>query len=254
MNGMTYSTARWELNGPGATLSCGPLEAIARCDHQGLDVIATSWRGHKVPGISVLCSPGPAQCAGVLDVSERYVRGSDFIASCRPAGEHRIAPQIYWRASFHPAANAARVEMVISAQTDLLDSGPAWSISSIVRDSDLFYANISGAAPSFIEISRAEHNFVRPAESAAHLFVFRVPGLSISYAQMVHPSDFASADIDLDGMQPLVLNTTLFPERLEKGVIRRGRICGWFLPAENDLAAVLQLAREFVDEPLPLTT
>jgi len=253
MNGKMDSTVRWDMNGPGAMLTCGPLEGIARCDDQGLDVIATKWRDQAIPGISVLCSAGPTQCAGLLDVAERYVRGRDFIASCRPAGQHRIAPQIYWRASFQAALNAARIELVISAQTDLLYSGPAWSISSFVRDSVLFYANIS-AEPSFIEISQAGHNFVKPAESAAHLFVFRVPALGISYAQMVHPSDFASADIDLDGMQPLVLNTTLFPERLEKGVIRRGRICGWFMPAENDLTTAVQLAREFVDEPLPLTT
>jgi len=251
MNGMIDSTARWNINGPAATLTCGPLEAIARCDDQGLDVIARKWAGQDIPGVSVLCSAGPTQCAGILDVAERYVRGNDFIATCRPAGEHRIAPQIYWRASFHPAVNAVRIELVISAQTDLLDSGPAWSISSILRDSGLFYSNLH-AEPSFIEISRAEHNFVRQAESAAHLFVFRVPGLGISYAQMVHPSDFVSAHAPLE-QTPHLVQATLFPEHLEKGVIRRARICGWFLPAENDLETAVALARQFVDEPLPLT-
>jgi hypothetical protein len=45
----------------------------------------------------------------------------------------------------------------------------------------------------------------------------------------------------------------LFPEHLEKGVIRRGRVCGWFMPAENDLETAVALARQFVAEPLPLT-
>jgi hypothetical protein len=246
------STVRWDLNGPGATLICGPLEAFARLDAQGLDVIASKWRGQAVPGISVLCSAGPTQIAGQLDVAERYVRGNDFIASCKPAGQQRLAPQVYWRASFHPAFNAARIELVLSAQTDLLDSGPAWSLSSAVRDAALFYANAHGE-PSFVELTRGDQSFVKPAESAEHLFVFRFAALGLTYAQMVHPSDFASAEIDLDGEQPLVLNTTLFPERLEKGVIRRGRVCGWFLPAENDLETAVKLAREFVGEPLPLT-
>jgi len=70
---------------------------------------------------------------------------------------------------------------------------------------------------------------------------------------MVHPSDFAGASVALDGRQPMVVNSTLFPERLEKGVIRRGRICGWLMPVENDLATATILARSFVDEPLPLT-
>jgi hypothetical protein len=46
----------------------------------------------------------------------------------------------------------------------------------------------------------------------------------------------------------------LFPERLEKGVIRLARICGWFMPAENDLATAVELAKRFVAEPPPLTT
>ena len=50
-----------------------------------------------------------------------------------------------------------------------------------------------------------------------------------------------------------MLRATLFPERLEKGVIRRGRVCGWFMPVENDLETAVRLARAFVEEPLPLT-
>jgi len=247
-----HSTVSWDLNGPGAILKCGPLEAYVRCEEQGLDLIATQWGELAIAGIAVLTSAGPTECAGLLNVAERYVRGADFIANCQPAGAHRIAPQIYWRSAFHAEFNAARIELVLSAQTDLLDSGPAWGISSIVRDAALFYANLD-AQPSFIEISGGEHDFTKPAKSAEHLFVFRIASLGISYAQMVHPSDFASAEINLDGEQPLALSTTLFPDRLEKGVIRRGRICGWFLPAQNDLETAVMLARDFVKEPLPLT-
>ena len=71
---------------------------------------------------------------------------------------------------------------------------------------------------------------------------------------MVHPSDFVAAQVDADMQLNQCLSTTLFPEHLEKGVIRRGRICGWFMPTETDLEVAVQLARQFVDEPLPLTT
>ena len=66
---------------------------------------------------------------------------------------------------------------------------------------------------------------------------------------MVHPTDFVSARLQ----HTRHVETTLFPEHLEKGVIRRGRICGWFMPAENDLDTAVELAREFVNEPPPLT-
>ena len=50
------------------------------------------------------------------------------------------------------------------------------------------------------------------------------------------------------------ITSKLFPERLEKGVIRRGRICAWFLPREADLAIAAELFRRFVSQPPPLTT
>ncbi len=250
---MSESEVSWKLSGPGATLKCGLLEAFARCDNEGLDLLVSKWRDQAIPGVSVLCSAGPAQCAGQLDIAERYVRGTDLVATCKPVGEYRIAPQIYWQASFHPALNAARVEMVLSAQTDLLDSGPAWSVNSFLRGAELFYSGLYPQAV-FANITRASRDFALRAATSEHLFVFRLASLGLSYAQMVHPTDFASADVAMDEGQPLLLSTTLFPDRLEKGVIRRGRICGWFMPAENDLETAVKLAREFVAEPPPLTT
>jgi hypothetical protein len=248
---MTERDVAWELSGPGATLKCGPLEAYARCDAQGLDVVVTKWGERLTPGISVLCSVGPMESAGQLEVAERFVRGNDFVVSCLPAGQHRITPHVYWRAAFRREVNAARVELVLSAQTDLLDSGPTWHINSFVREAALSHCSIQG--PRQVEDVSAAVRTFDAATSSEHLFLFRVPSLGISYAQMVHPSDFAGANVALNGTQPMVVTSTLFPERLEKGVIRRGRICGWIMPIQNDLETAVQLAREFVEEPLPLT-
>jgi len=248
---MNEQDVKWELSGPGATLTCGPLEAYARCDAHGLDLLITKWAQRSMPGISVLCSAGPMESAGQLEISDRYTRGHDFVVSCLPAGQHRITPHIYWRAAFHRESSAARIELVLSAQTDLLDSGPAWRINSFVRDAALLHCDIQGER-AVDDISAVVKAF-DAAVSSEHLFLFRAPSLGITYAQMVHPSDFAGANVALDGRQPMVVSTTLFPERLEKGVIRRGRICGWVMPVENDIETAVMLARDFVNEPLPLT-
>jgi hypothetical protein len=216
-----------------------------------LDVVVTKWAERPTPGISVLCSAGPVEAAGQLQVFERYVRGNDLVVSCLPAGPHQITPHVYWRAKFCREFNASRIELVLSAQTDLLDSGPAWHINSFVREATLLHCDIREHR-QVEDISAVVKTF-DAADSTEHLFLFRAQSLGITYAQMVHPSDFAGANVALDGRQPMVVGSTLFPERLEKGVIRRGRICGWFMPAENDLETAVKLAREFVDEPLPLT-
>jgi len=241
----------WRPEEAGAHLKCGPLEALAGCDSDGLDLIVESWNGKPVGGIAVLCSGGPNERGGRLDVAERYVRGHDFIERCAPAGPHRITPSIYWRASFDKAISAARVELVLSAQTELLDSLPTWTVVSFVLGAQRFYT-CDLSQPTFADISALAKKMT-VSESQEHLFVFRIQSLGLSYAQMVHPSDFVSAEAPFDGNQPLTLESTLFPEHLEKGVIRRGRICGWFMPVENDLETAVELARQFVDEPLPLT-
>jgi hypothetical protein len=248
---MNPQDVHWELNGPGATLKCGPLEAFARCDEQGLDLILSKWGDRATPGFSVLCSAGPVELTGQIHVAERYIRGNDFVVSCQPTGQHRITPHLYWRAAFIESLNAARIELVLSAQTDLLDSGPTWQIASFVREAALFHTGIKGNA-AVEDLTNAVRTF-GAAEFPEHLFLFRVPALGLTYAQMVHPSDFAGASVALDGRQPMVVNSTLFPERLEKGVIRRGRICGWLMPADDDVATATALARDFVDEPPPLT-
>src|SRR5207247_1779089 len=129
-------------SGSGAMLKCGPLAAFARCDEQGLDFIVSKWGERAAPGFSVLCSAGPAESAGQLQVADRYIRGNDFVVSCQPAGQHCITPHLYWRAAFHKSLNAISIELVVSAQTDLLDSGPTWQIASFVRDASLFHCGI----------------------------------------------------------------------------------------------------------------
>jgi hypothetical protein len=81
-----------------------------------------------------------------------------------------------------------------------------------------------------------------------------MPQHGLSYAQLVHPSDYVAAELGIDSEPPYSLLTTLFPERLEKGVIRRGRVASFFMPSEDDLDVAVELARRFVSGPLPLTT
>jgi hypothetical protein len=87
------------------------------------------------------------------------------------------------------------------------------------------------------------------------LLLARNPRADLSYAELPLPADCSSAEVEFSFPEARVrlVRTRLVADRLEKGVIRRARICGWFLPSENDLAAAVELAKQFVDEPLPLT-
>jgi hypothetical protein len=147
---------------------------------------------------------------------------------------------------------AAKLELIVSVKTDLLDSRPLSRTHSLISPEATIMHAASLAEPRFETVKPGRHRF-DTKDSSEHLFVFRMPELELSFAQLVHPSDFVAAELGLDGEPPYSLLTTLFPERLEKGVIRRGRVCGFFMPVKNDLEIAAELARRFVDEPLPLT-
>jgi hypothetical protein len=235
--------ALWRIEGQQGKLRCGPLKAIAEC---GLDAIAfhpTAWQGKKIaPNSMEVLSARRTSVA----ISELYVRGSDLFAEYAPEVD-RVYRQVYWRATETQFA-AVQIELVVSVRTDLLDSQPHWPIRSSVGGAELLHAGQLDAK-AFHEVCGQQLQF-SCQDSAEHLFIFRQPKLGMSYAEMVHPSDFFAAECDGGEMR---VRHDLFPERLEKGVIRRGRICSWFLPGEDDLARAVELARQFVAEPLPLT-
>ena len=254
------SAARWNLENQRGGLVCGPLVGEAQAGPFSLGFAVTGWNGRAVDRIGVLNSSGPTDRTAALVLAEAYVRGDDLVFQYEKLPPHNVAPLIYWRASCDESRQATRVEMIVSVQTDLLHSVPQFPIASSVLDAELWRCaelmdSAERAADKFQRIEqRASIAPLTRDQSPTHLFVFRSAKLGLTYAEMVHPSDFVWARPVVATGEPISVTSSLFPEHLEKGVIRRGRICGWFLPCENDLAVAVELARQFVDEPLPLTT
>jgi hypothetical protein len=243
----------WRLQGDAADLACGPLGARVEFASALTGVRPNSWRGQAIAPageFSVLSTSGPS----AQKIAEPYIRGQDLVVTLAKQPPFFFAPSIYWRSRLHSALAAAQIEMILSIQTDLLDSRPQSTVQSALVNCRAFHARAL-AAEAFQEVTPASGS-ARFAEDGRgeHLFLFRDAARGFSYAEMTHPSDFFTAVID-GGPQPgdWRLTWALFPHHLEKGVIRRGLVSGWFLPVENDLAAAAQLAREFVREPPPLT-
>jgi hypothetical protein len=248
------SAARWNLENQRGALVCGPLEGEAQAGPLSFGFAVTRWNGRAVDRIGVLNSSGPADRAVALVLTEAYVRGDDLVFQYEKLPPHNVAPLIYWRASCDESRQAARIEMIVSVQTDLLHSVPQFPIASSVVDAELWHC-AELAPDKFQRIEqRASIAPLTRDQSPTHLFVFRSAKLGLTYAEMVHPSDFVWAQPVVATGESISVTSSLFPEHLEKGVIRRGRICGWFLPCENDLAVAVELARLFINEPLPLTT
>jgi hypothetical protein len=249
---MTTRVSPWNLTATTATLQCGPLSGqIDLANLGGLD--ETCWLGKPlhVRSLSLRLPLDRYQQPSTL--TDCYSRGNDLVATFERVAPGSVSPQVYWRARHHEDHGAVGIEVIISMHTDLLDSQPRSAVWTSVKDSRaLRTAHLDPSG--FRETSAGSYKRMAFTTSNINLMVCRREWFpKVSYAEMVHPDDFC--ELDPGGSHNAAkLEWMLFPERLEKGVIRRARISGWFMPAENDLATAVELAKRFVAEPPPLTT
>jgi hypothetical protein len=248
--------AVWTLVYGCAQLEVGSLRAEVR--HAALDrgITTLQWRSKPVLDCRLLqlrcpaCSPTPPPLV------DSYVRGRDLVANYAEAARGAVQPHIYFRAG--NSGDAAGLELIVSMQTSFLDSQPESLVTSELHASEVLILDsvLEQVAQPF-DPAVQQATFSGAAGKAAYLFLFRLSD-SLSYAEMVHPGDFVSAQLDASSTATrpgtlFKLTWRLFPEPLEKGVIRRCRIAGWFLPRDNDQQRSADLFRQFVEEPLPLT-
>jgi hypothetical protein len=242
----------WELVDDVATFSLPSLTGRINVLEPWRGLQSPAWKGTALPAsVSVLQVDARELIAANRLPLEVYVRQSDLIATYAPSEGRNVQSQIYWRAS--QSATVASVELIISAQTHLLDSRPSLLALTSLPGGQVI--QLAAGADQFAELSlddRSRADYL--PEQVTPLFLFRPHAATYSYAEMVQPADFAGASLELRGGELLRFSHHLFAERLEKGVIRRVRLRGIFLPRQGDLEQALVSYREFIGSPLPLTT
>ena len=176
-------------------------------------------------GCSLLGVRDPAIGPPDNPLVDHYTRGDDLVALYDVLPKQNIQPQIYWRATRYGSLTYG-VELILSVQTGLLDSQPYIATHS-----------------------RLPHAYVQRLDIGPGVFLFRLPDATWSYVEMVHPTDYVDAFHNGDS-----IGFSLFNERLEKGVIRRGRLQGLFVPRHDDEAIAQECYEQFEASQLPLTT
>jgi hypothetical protein len=193
-----------------------------------------------------------------LPLADSYVRGADLIATYEPQGGQQVCPQIYWRflSRSGPSRPRQGLELIVSVQTDLLHSEPGMAIASDLSDGEIWRLERDHESGFALVDSTLEAMDCTQADCLS-VFVIRPFGNGFSYVQMVHPSDVHHTTISSErhaAPHGVRIVHDLFPDPLEKGVIRRGRVRGWFVDRDDDLRAAVECYRHWLDEPPPLTT
>ena len=242
----------WTLNENRAGLSFGPLQAQIELTHvqrglTGIRLDGLAWEDARLLAVRLpsWTSDEP------LPPVESYVRGCDVVATFPPLPPHTIQPQLYWRVRAQPALSAVGIELIVSMQTSQLYSEPQTPIFSTVPgiDGALLWAPAEQTGklgpttlPRMLSAARGEDGIVACG----------IPGTGRVYVEMVHPSDLDAVHIEA-ASGGVRVSAGVIHEHLEKGVIRRARVCGWFVPAIDWQQRAWTLYESYRSEPPPLT-
>ena len=188
-----------------------------------------------------------------------YERGLDLVATYEATDAHPIRTQVYWRAveAGATAGMHGGIDLIVSAQTDLLDADPGMCVRSSLVGQDVL--TLAGPAQDRWEA-------VTPQGSAESLEVSRPPGCFLvrlpegdcDYLEMIHPADFRGGEVTVSesgrlGAKAIQFDHRLFDGRLEKGVILRSRVRGVFLARGADSSLATRCYRQFAESEPPLT-
>lgn len=174
--------------------------------------------------------------------ADRWLRAVDLTVVYEPADPRRLRATAMWR--LHPATGAVAVwELIVSAQTAILQSDPGLAVvSDVAGDESLWAASAGRWAPTGGDA---------PPADTASVLVRRRGTSSVLIA--VHPADVHHITVERHGDR-IRIGCRLFSDAIEKGVLLRGRVLAALGPDVGDTAWADPLIAAFAASPPPLTT
>ncbi len=252
----------WQLENTTAHLTIRHLLATVDLLHPDRGIHAIKVFGAAAQHMELFSLPTLGDTGANADeLTDHYVRSTDLVATYSQTAERNVSTQVYWRVlETDESQQAFGFELVVSAQTNLLDSTPSVELVSHVPCESVHRLH-DRKRLHFDEIGlNAGEQRMFEAQLGESLFLMHLIGQPVAYAEMVYPTDFVCSELVRceTSAARIRLKHRLFPEHLEKGVIRRGRVRGMFLPHEGmSLGRIEQWAAscfdEFCDSAPPLT-
>ena len=236
----------WRQDDDSAVLSAGGLEMRldVKRPGDGLQNVVVDKTGME--GAKFLCvHPDPPTPANGETLIESFCRGDDFVAIYAQTPARSVRPHYQWR-FVQPLDNVFGVELTLSMQTSLLDSNPKATTHTTFPAAECRFHS----GESWESLSAGHDGSVA---GASGIFLFRPEGAAVSYAEIVFPADFQGATAKATDAE-VEIRYELFPEFLEKGVIRKGRIQSLFLPRAGDEELAVAASQALAAAAPPLTT
>lgn len=180
----------------------------------------------------------------LMPLADQWRRGDDVVAIYEPHDARRLRSTAMWR-SHGRQAGVASWELVVSAQTALLETDVEVAVRCEIAADSLLWAAV-GDASGWRPLSPHER-----LPSGAGAVLVRRRGSACLVA--VHPADARRIDVDRTAGR-CGITCRLFAAPLEKGVLLRSRVLAAIGPAAAAEAWAERAIRSFAASPPPLTT
>ncbi len=257
--GNSVNASAWKLQGHRARLSLEPLRAVVDATQPASGLVEIGVGEASLTDAQLLGVLLPAfRREDTETIVEFHSRGADLVAAYDATPDRPMRVDLLWHvfAPDDPAGPIAVVDLVVSVRTLLLRSQPRVAVQSKLPTRDaqrLVDAESNHFQPLGVDPVAA--TTVLPGDGTGCI-LFRLPGEEFSYAEMVHPTDFLHDELcGAVADDPVcTLRHDLFPERLEKGVIRRARVRGLLVPRDDDTRLAAESYLEFASTEPPLGT
>lgn len=225
-------------------------------EHRLGAIVAVLHRAGPAPRLEVMGAAGRRDDLLGLDLrapvqpAEQWLRAADAVAVYEPDDPRRLRATAMWRiAAAAPGASGAW-ELVVSAQTSLLESDASLTVTSEVHGDELLAAEwpTGGADLAWRPVTARRG----PAASTGCLLVRRRDDAT-SVLIAVHPGDARGlATSAADGRVRIAC--ALFRSQVEKGVLLRGRVLAAIGPVAGDEVWAAAVAAAFAASPPVLET
>jgi hypothetical protein len=213
----------WRLDGSQAFLDCDAIQASVDVARPRRGLAELRFRGVPTEGWLLgvdVEAPAPP--------SDAYARGGDLVVAYQESADRPFSVQIYWSIGQRtPLPDALVLDGTVSIQTRQWEAYPRVTVTS----------HLAGAERVALD---AAATVVRPA------------GVEWSYVEVVPTEDFVPMPPGNDG--PAGSSGWIYDGHfMERGVIRRLRVRGAFVPRADDLEAAVRLRTHLLAEQPPLT-
>lgn len=243
----TTDVWRWDSTKASLQISCLSAGVDLLKPRAGLGEVV--YNDDPIIGNVLGVNPGTSAALSERDLSDVFVRGSDLIVTYAETNERPFSLQIYWRATVSEQG-AVLLDAILSLQTDLLESFPGIAVETKLPAAAILLLPDDAAAMVRVLADGEQHDL--QAEGMDSLLL-RPIHESWSYAEATHPEDRGESQIDRSQDDMISIQRQLGGRFLEKGVIRRLRVRGVFLPRENDLELAAHYLASLTTEQPPLT-